>query len=394
MRIDPAWKNVSLLAVCQALAFSGTSLIATTSALVGNALATDKGYATLPLALQFFATMLTTIPASHLMRRIGRRQGFTIGAVVGIAGASTSTAAIFAGDFLLFVLGSAITGVFYGFVLFFRFAAADVADERRRSKAISLVLAGGVAAAVIGPNLARLTRALFEPVLFAGCYASLIVLYLGVIGVLRFVRIPTPTAVERRESGRPLLDIASQPACLTAMLCGPIAYGVMSLIMTATPLAMLACNLSFDDTAFVIQWHVLGMYAPSFVTGHLISRFGVLNIMAAGAALLVACVGVNLAGNGMVNFWSALVLLGVGWNFLFIGATTLLTQSYQPAERAKIQGLNDFLLYGMVTVSALLSGKIQHAFGWETINLGVVPFIGMAFAVSLWLRTRRPAAIA
>jgi MFS family permease len=338
--------------------------------------------------------MLTTIPASHLMRRIGRRQGFTIGAVVGIAGASTSTAAIFAGDFLLFVLGSAITGVFYGFVLFFRFAAADVADERRRSKAISLVLAGGVAAAVIGPNLARLTRALFEPVLFAGCYASLIVLYLGVIGVLRFVRIPTPTAVERRESGRPLLDIASQPACLTAMLCGPIAYGVMSLIMTATPLAMLACNLSFDDTAFVIQWHVLGMYAPSFVTGHLISRFGVLNIMAAGAALLVACVGVNLAGNGMVNFWSALVLLGVGWNFLFIGATTLLTQSYQPAERAKIQGLNDFLLYGMVTVSALLSGKIQHAFGWETINLGVVPFIGMAFAVSLWLRTRRPAAIA
>lgn len=393
MRIDPIWKNVSLLAICQALAFSGSSLIATTSALVGNSLAVDKGYATLPMALQFLATMLTTIPASHLMRRIGRRRGFTLGALVGIGGAATSTAAIFAADFLLFVLGSAITGIFYGFVLFFRFAAADVADERRRSKAISFVLAGGVAAAVIGPNLARLTRTLFEPVLFAGCYLSLIGLYIAVIGVLTFVRIPTPTAIERRETGRPLLEIVGQPVCVTAMLCGPIAYGVMALIMTATPLAMLACDLSFDDTAFVIQWHVLGMYAPSFVTGHLISRFGVLNIMAAGAALLAACIGINLSGTAIVDFWSALFLLGVGWNFLFIGSTTLLTQSYKQAERAKIQGLNDFLLYGMVTFSALMSGKIQHAFGWDIVNLGVAPFIACAFALSFWLRARRtPAA--
>ncbi|MFO0995145.1 MAG: MFS transporter [Alphaproteobacteria bacterium] len=394
MRIDPAWKNVSLLAVCQALAFSGSSLIATTSALVGNSLASDKGYATLPIALQFLATMLTTIPASHLMRRIGRRRGFILGALLGIAGAATNTVAIFASDFLLFALGSAITGTFYGFALFFRFAAADVADERRRATAISLVLAGGVAAAIIGPNLARLTRTLFEPVLFAGCYFSLIGLYLGIIGVISFVRIPTPSAIERRESGRPVRAIVRQPACLTAMLCGPIAYGVMALIMTATPLAMLACDLSFSDTAFVIQWHVLGMYAPSFVTGHLISRVGVLNVMAVGAVLLAACVGINLSGTAINDFWAALALLGIGWNFVFIGSTTLLTQAYQPAERAKIQGLNDFLLYGMVTLSALVSGKIQHAFGWDVVNLGVAPFIAVAFAMSFWLRTRRAPAAA
>jgi MFS family permease len=385
------WKPILLLAVCQGLGMSGTSLIATTAALVGYSLAIDKSDATLPLAFQFVVTMLTTIPASNLMRRIGRRSGFWLGAAVGIVGAVIATVSIFQNSFWGFTIGSGVIGVFYGFAIFFRFAAADVAEDRHRARAISLVLTGGVAAAVIGPNLARYSRDFFEPVLFAGCYLSLIFLYLGVSAVLAFVKIPRPTETIGGRTGRPLLEVIRQPVCYTAMFCSAAAYGVMALVMNATPLAMLACNHDFGDTAFVIQWHVLGMYAPSFVTGHLISRFGVLNVMVAGAVLLTACVGVNLSGDSVDFFWVALVLLGVGWNFLFVGATTLLTQSHRPAERAKVQGVNDFLMYGMVTLSALTAGKVQHDFGWAVINLGVVPVIGLAVVAILWLR-RHPAA--
>ena len=380
------WKPILLLAVCQGLAMSGASLIATTAALVGYSLAIDKSDATLPLAFQFVVTMLTTIPASNLMRRIGRRAGFWLGAAVGIVGAVIAIVSIFQNSFWGFMIG-----VFYGFAIFFRFAAADVAEDKHRARAISLVLTGGVAAAVIGPNLALYSRDVFEPVLFAGCYLALIFLYLGVSAVLAFVKIPRPTEIIGGRTGRPLLEVIRQPICYTAMFCSAAAYGVMALVMNATPLAMLACNHDFGDTAFVIQWHVLGMYAPSFVTGHLIGRFGVLNVMVAGAVLLTACVGVNLSGDSVDFFWAALVLLGVGWNFLFIGATTLLTQSHQPAERAKIQGVNDFLMYGMVTLAALTAGKVQHDLGWAAINLGVVPVIGLAVVAILWLR-RHPAA--
>lgn len=369
---------------------SGASLIATTAALVGYSLSIDKADATLPLALQFVVTMLTTIPASHLMRRIGRRGGFWLGAAFGIVGAVIATYSILQGSFWGFAVGSGVIGVFYGFAIFFRFAAADVAEDRHRARAISLVLTGGVAAAIIGPNLARYSRDLFEPVLFAGCYLALVALYLAVSAVLMFVHISRPTESIGERGGRPLLEVLRQPTCFTAMFCSAAAYGVMALVMNATPLAMLACNHSFGDTAFVIQWHVLGMYAPSFVTGQLINRFGVLNVMVVGAVLLAACVGVNLSGDDVMFFWIALVLLGVGWNFLFVGATTLLTQSHRPAERAKVQGLNDFLMYGMVTLAALTAGKVQHDFGWAVINLGVVPIIAMTVVAVVWLR-RRPA---
>lgn len=385
------WKPILLLAVCQGLAMSGASLIATTAALVGYSLAIDKSNATLPLAAQFVVTMLTTIPASNLMRRLGRRAGFWLGAAIGIVGAILATISIFENSFWGFTVGSAVIGVFYGFAIFFRFAAADVAEDRHRARAISLVLTGGVAAAVIGPNLARYSRDVFEPVLFAGCYLSLVFLYLGVSAVLVFIRIPRPTETRGTATGRPILEVMRQPICFTAMFCSAAAYGVMALVMNATPLAMLACNHDFGDTAFVIQWHVLGMYAPSFITGHLISRFGVLNVMAAGAVLLTACVGVNLSGDSVTFFWVALVLLGIGWNFLFVGATTLLTQSHRPAERAKVQGVNDFLMYGMVTLAALTAGKVQHDFGWSVVNLGVLPVIALTAGAILWLR-RHPAA--
>jgi MFS family permease len=385
------WKNVALLAVCQGLAMSGSSLIATTSALVGDTLALDKAYSTLPLALQFLCTMGMTIPAADLMRRVGRQAGFMVGAAFGIVGAAISTAAIFQNSFVLFCVGSAVTGLFYGFAIQFRFAAADATEARHRGRAISWVLTGGVVAAVLGPNLARLTRDAFEPILFAGSYASLIGLYVAVIAVLMFMDIPRPGAEERLGDARPLIEIMRGPTCLTAMLCGPIAYGAMSMLMTATPLAMQACGHSFGDTAFVVQWHILGMFAPSFVTGQLINRFGTLNVMACGSALLALCIVVNLAGDSVPHFWAALLLLGLGWNFLFVGATTLLTESYRPAEKAKVQGANDFLVYGTVTLSSFFSGKLHHLMGWEALNVVAVPLVMVTLAAGFWLRTRRAA---
>ena len=392
-RIDRARRNVILLAACQALAMSGATLIGTTSALVGHSLAIDKSLATVPLALQFLITMAATIPASLLMRRIGRRGGFMLGAGCGAIGALLMTYAVLAASFALFAVGSAVTGIFYGFVIFYRFAATDTADEAFQSKAISAVLAGGVVAAVAGPNLARWTKDMIEPVVFAGPYAALAVLCLVSMAVLALIDIPAPTAAERRERGRPLRTILRQPVCAVAILCGPVSYGVMSLVMTATPLAMLACDLDFDDTAQVIQWHVLGMYAPSFITGHLIARYGVLNVMTAGAVLLVASLSVNLSGITLAHFWVGLVLLGMGWNFLFVGSTALLTRAYQPAEKAKVQGLNDFLVYGSVTLAALFSGALQHGYGWDVVNYGVGPLIVSVLIAVQWLRLRRlPAA--
>jgi MFS family permease len=391
MTLTSAWRNVALLALCQALAMSGASLIATTSALVGNGLAENKAYATVPLALQYGATMVATIPAAHLMRQFGRRAACMGAAAVGMLGAALSTWAILVGNFHFFCASSAVTGIFYGFVIQFRFAAADVSEARDRSKAISWVLAGGVFAAVAGPNLARATRDWFDPILFAGCYFALVFVCAAVMVALSFVRIPTCSAEERRGDGRSMLEILKQPVCLTAVLCGPLSYAVMSTLMTATPLAMLACDHGFGDTAFVIQWHILGMYAPSFFTGALVSRFGVLNVMAAGSALFALCIVSNLSGNSVWHFWAGLTLLGVGWNFMFVGATTLLTESYRPSEKARVQGFNDFLVYGTVTVSALISGKLHHFIGWEALNIAAVPIVMATLLAGFWLRAKRAA---
>ncbi|WP_119458322.1 MFS transporter [Rhodospirillaceae bacterium SYSU D60014] len=387
-------RNVLILAACQALAMTGSSLIMTVSALVGQMLAAEKSLATLPLGLQFTATMLTTIPASLLMKQIGRRAGFTVGALIGAIGAGICTMAVFQNSFAGFCVGNALVGVAMGFALFYRFAAADAADERFRSRAISFVMAGGVVAAVSGPELAKWSRDLFEPVIFAGCFLVIAVLWLVAALLLQIVDIPRLTAEERRQSGRPLGEIARQPVFLVAALGGMVGYGMMSLVMTATPLAMVACAHSFRDAAFVIQWHVLGMFAPSFFTGHLIARFGVMNIMLTGVALLAGCVMVNLSGTDVLQFWVALVLLGLGWNFLYIGSTTLLTESYQPAERAKVQALNDFLVFGSVAASSFSSGALQNQFGWEAVNYAIIAPATLVFLAILWLRRRRALATA
>ena len=386
---DPTVKNVALLACCQALAMSASSLVMTVTALVGTMLAADKTLATLPIAVAFGATMATTIPASLLMKWIGRRAGFSIGAGFGIAAGLICAKAIFDGSFPVFCAGAAFFGVATAHAFYYRFAAADTASEAFKSRAISLVLAGGLAAAFIGPELAKWTKDLFAPVLFAGGFLALSGLFTLVLVILQFVRIPRPSQEERSSSGRPLLVIARQPGCIVAILCAMVGYGAMNLVMTATPLAIIACDHPFEAAAMVIQWHVAAMYAPSFFTGSLIKRFGVTPILLTGAGLVLGCVAFNLSGVEVSRFWAALICLGVGWNFLFVGGTTLLTDCYRPEEKAKVQALNDFLVFGAVAATALASGALFHGFGWEAVNLGVVAPVVLVTIAAVWFGRRR-----
>lgn len=391
MTVGSTKKNVLLLAVCQALFMTCTSGVIATSALVGLSLAGNSGYATLPLACQFSAGMLVTIPASLYMKQAGRKIGFLTGAAIGIAGVLTSTFAILSGNFLLFCLGSILFGCFAGFSRYFRFAAAEAASSDFRSKAISLVLAGGVVAAVTGPSLARATVDLFAPVLFAGTYAALAVVQLAIIGVVSMIRLPPPDDAERGGGGRPLVAIMRQPTFVVALLGATMSYAVMSFLMSITPVAMREHHFDFTDSTFVIQSHILGMYLPAFFTGHLIARFGVLQVMMAGAGLLAGCICINLAGTDFMNFAVALTFVGVGWNFLFVGATTLLTECCTPAEKAKTQGFNEFIVFGTIALGTLTSGSVQHAFGWSGVNMAVIPMIALVLGVTIWLwRGERP----
>jgi MFS family permease len=384
----PARRIVFLLALCQALAMTGNSILGTTAAIVGNLLTADKALSTLPVALQMTGTMLATVPAALLMARIGRRGGFWTGAAIGVAGAAIATLAIFADSFTMFCAGTMLIGANTGFVQQYRFAASEAADDAFRSKAISLVLAGGVVSGLFGPETAKWSRDLFAPVMFAGCYAIIAALYLASAVLLCLIRLPKPSAPALRRGGRPLVEIATQPIFVVAAVAGMVGYGVMSALMTVTPIAMLGCGFAFVDAAFVIQWHSLGMYLPSFITGHLISRLGVTTILLVGAGLLLVCCGTNLMGVAELNFWSALVLLGIGWNFLFVGATTLLTRAYDAHEKAKVQALNDFLIFGTVALSSFSSGALLTGFGWSMVQLAVLPFVVIATTAVLWLKLR------
>lgn len=391
---DPTRRNVLLLALCQALGISGMSIIVTISALVGYSLATDKTLATLPLALQFTATMLATVPASMLMGRIGRRAGFSLGTLFGIGGGTVAAYGVFEASFVLFVVGSMLIGVYQSFVQYYRFAAADTASETFRPRAISLVLAGGVIAAVVGPELAKWSRELFLPILFAGCYVVIVGLASTAFVLLQFIEIPRLTAEERRSTGRPVLTILRQPKTIAAILSAATAYAVMSLVMTATPLAMVACGFAFNDAAFVIQWHSLAMFAPSFFTGTLVQRFGAVNIILIGGALNVACLAINLSGVEFIQFWGALVLLGLGWNFMFVGGTSLLTEVHSRAERAKTQALNDFIVFSSVAVAAFSSGALHTSLGWSAVNLAMVVPLAVALGAVLRAKFAPPAATA
>lgn len=380
----PARRTVGLLALSQGLAMTGNSLVLSTSALVGVALAANPALATLPVALQFIATMTSTIPASLLMGRVGRRIGFLLGAVLGMSGGVLASAALLTGRFWLFCVAAVMVGAFNAFANYYRFAAVDAVGHEAAGRAVSLVLLGGVLAAFAGPNVATITRTWVSSAEFAGSYLFLIGVYVAAFVVLSFVRVAKVEKDPSAEPARSLRAIVVQPALVAAVISGMMGYAVMSLVMTATPLAMKADAHVFSSTAFVIQWHIVGMFAPSFVTGRLIERFGLMRIMWVGAGLEAACVFVNLTGTGMVRYWTALVLLGIGWNFLFIGATTLLTRAHTETEKSKTQGLNDFLVFTAVAAASLSAGGLQHTFGWVGVNVGAIPLIAIIAVCLAW----------
>ena len=386
-------RTIGMLAVCQALMMTSQTMVVTTSALVGLALAPVHSLATLPYALQFIAVMTVTYFASLLMGRIGRKRGFLLASGVGCVGASVATGGIVTGSFALFCLGSFLFGVFFAFSQYYRFAAAEIATDDYRSRAISYVLAGGVVAGFAGPWIASSTRLAIAGGEFAGGYAAMLCLYLLSALILGFIRFPDETAAQGASiAPRPLATVAGQPSYIVALLASVVAYGSMNLVMASTPLAMQARGFSTEEISFVITCHVLGMFAPAFITGHLIRWFGVLNVMLWGALLLAGCVAVNLQGETTTNFWISLTLLGVGWNFLFTGGTTLLTTTYRPSEKARAQGLNDFVVYTVISITAVGSGGFHVWFGWAAINLGVAPFLVLAAVLVVWLRLRERAA--
>ena len=385
-----ARRNVRLLSACFALSTTSNVVLMSISALIGYELADDKSLATLPAALMWIGTAAATVPASFLMRRIGRRFGFMTGAVIGICGAAIGATAVSQQSFELLCLAVTVIGAYNGFNFYFRFAGAEVASEDYRSRAIALVMAGGVIAGFIGPEISKAANALFMPPAYFGPFVAIGCVAFGVFLVASLVKIPRPTAVQLR-GGRPLGDIMRQPTVVVAVLSGMVSYLVMILLMTVTPLAMVHGDHSFSDATFVIQWHVLGMFAPSFFSGHLIRRFGVLTVMAWGAIAIMAGAGAALIGVEVMHFWLSMTLLGVGWNFLFIGSTTLLTEAYTTAERAKTQALNEFIVFGCAAMGSFLSGNLHFYLGWEVLNMAALPPVAAALFAVLWLDRRRRA---
>ena len=390
---DKQQKNVAVLAACQALLFTNNSILIAVNGLAGYALAADKSLATLPVTGWVVGAALTTYFASLLMKRIGRRRGFTIGALIGIVGAAICAVALSLGSFWLLCFGTTVFGAYNAFGQYYRFAAADAATSDFKTRAISYVLAGGLVGGIVGPATSRFTVE-WLPTTYLAAYLSLIGFIALVLVLLRFLDIPEPAAAESTERGRPLARIVVQPAFIVAVLAAAFGFGVMNLLMTATPLAMGVCGHPYSAAAAVISAHVVGMFAPSFVTGDLIRRFGVLNVMLWGVVLNLVCIGIALAGVEVAHFWWALALLGVGWNFLFIGATALLTETYDPAEKAKVQGLNDLLIFVTMATSSFASGMILERNSWQTLNYAAIPFMVAVGVAVVWLTVKRKSVVA
>ena len=372
--MNQAKKNIALLCTTQALLFTNNTILIAINGLAGFALASDKSLATLPVTAYVIGAALTTLPMSHLMRRVGRVNGFSLGTLIGIFGAMICGYAVYSHSFWTLCLGTLVMGIYNASGQYYRFAAADVASADFKSKAISLVMAGGLVGGVLGPQTSKFTKDML-PAEFLGSYLALIGFCVVALALQRLMEIPRLTAAEQREHGRPLKEIARQPAFVVAVLSATVGYGVMNLLMTATPLAMKSCAHPFSDAAFVIQWHVIAMFAPSFVTGSLIRRFGVRTILFTGVLLNFACVAIALAGVDVMHFWLALVMLGVGWNFMYLGGTTLLTETHTSSEKAKVQGANDMAIFITMAVSSASSGWLFTARGWEVMNYGAIPFL-------------------
>lgn len=387
-------RNVFLLACCQALLLTNAVTLTSIGALAGYALAVNKAFATLPASGYVVGGFLGTYPASMWMRRVGRRNGFLTGGAFGLAGSILATAAMFAGSLPMLCAGTMLLGVNNAFGQYYRFAAADVAGAASadfKARAISYVLAGGLVGGIVGPEVSKHTRDLVAPT-FAASYASLFVYGLAAMAIAARLRIPPAQDSVSRGSARPLRKVVGEPVFLVAATAGALGYGVMNLLMTATPLAMGFCGLPYSAAATVIASHVVAMFAPSFFTGDLIRRFGVLQVMLAGVLAMFACAAVALSGQLFAHFWWALVLLGVGWNFVYIGGTTLIAGAFPPAERAKAQGVNEVTVFAVLAVSSFSSGVLVNTEGWRTLVYVALPLIAVAGAAILWLRygIRRP----
>ena len=382
-----ARRNVVILAIAQALYGAVTTALVVTAGLAGSILAPSPSLATLPMSMMIIGTALTTFPISLIMKRVGRRTGFVACALAGMLGGLLGAYGIFQNSFMLFLLGALLIGVYQASASYYRFAAADLASPAFRPKAISWVMTGGIVAALFGTLMVMYTVDLLAPVTFAGTWLAMAALALVGAAILTLVDIPHK---EERETptGRPLSVIAGQPRYIVAALSGMLSYGIMVLVMTATPVAMLGCGFTVQDSSWVIQWHALAMFVPSFFTGNLIARFGAEKVAAFGMLLLIGAAVAGLMGIHFENFAVGLVLLGLGWNFGFLGGTTLLTSTYEPAERNKAQGFNDLLVFGTTAIASLSAGKLLDSFGWDSVNYAVFPMVAVALAMILWLVTR------
>ena len=390
-----AKRNALLLAMAQSLGGAAASIIIATGSLAGYMLAENKALATLPVSAMVLGTALGTLPAGMIMERFGRRSGFIGATIIAILAGLLAAYAILQNLFGLFTAACCLTGFTGAFVHQYRFAATDTASDGFKPKAISWVLAGGVLAGVVGPQAVIWTKDLFAPILFAGTYVAQAGLALLAIGFLFFLKIPKPPRRQKGErAGRPLLKIVRQPRFVVAAACGITSFSLMSLVMTATPLAMIACGFTETEAALGIQWHVLAMFGPSFFTGSLIVRFGKERIVAVGLLLLAACSVVALMGIELANFWAALILLGLGWNFGFIGATAMLVDTYRPEERTMVQATNDFMVFGFVAFASFSSGQVLELFGWNAVNWIVLPFVGLSLILLSWLLVQERAATA
>jgi MFS family permease len=383
-----ARRNAMVLAVAQALAGGNNTVIVSTASIVGAVLAPDKGLATLPITAMVIGMWFGTLPVGALARRFGRRFALQTGSVFGVLSGLISYSAVMNGQFWLLLIGTFCGGLYAAAHNSYRFAAADTASEAFRPKVVSWVLAGGVFAAVIGPQLVIFTKDLLSPHMFAASYLGQSACALIAALVLMFVKIP-PLPATRVENPRPLAAIVRTPRFIVAVACGMASYAMMNMVMTSAPLAMIGCGHSVTDATLGIQWHVLAMYAPSFVTGSLISRFGVERITGIGLGLIALTAVVGLAGITVAHFWSALVLLGVGWNLAFIGATTMVTQCHRPHERNKVQAFNDFLIFGSMAVASFSSGQLLEYLGWQAINEVIFPTVLAAGAMLVWLALRK-----
>jgi predicted MFS family arabinose efflux permease len=383
------WRNVAVLATCQMLYNSGRSLLVATSPLIAYQIAPDKALSTIPIFLAVVGTAAASIPASLLMRRVGRARGFAVGSAIGVAGGLACIWGIETAGFLVFCLGALLFGFFSGFAQLYRFAAADVASDDFKSRAISLVLTGGLVAAFVGPELAKLGQHMVEQRPFMASYGFLTALTILSGLVVMAVDIPKLSPEEAKDGGRPIGQIMRQPIFIVATLCATVGQAVMNLLMTSTPLAMHHANHMFSSTALVIEWHIFFMYAPGFFTGSIIKRLGITPVIAIGIAIQAVCVLIALAGQEVLHFWAAMALLGLGWNFAFTASTNLLTQSHTPAERAKTQAATNFIIFSVVAVCAISSGALMHAFGWTWVNLGALPLLLLSLAAALWLGRQR-----